>query len=640
MNTPANTNAPKEAGAGVAQATAPLNCSRCDRRLPPDSPHQLCPYCLLAAEDPTTPWSTGHRFADCRAPAASELQPFFESLEIGPLIGHGGMGAVYRAHQHSLGRDVALKILLPEVAATEGFTDRFLREARALARLGHPNVVAVYDHGTAGPYAYLVMELVEGINLRELMAGEKLAVDDALRIVPQLCDALQFAHGRGVIHRDIKPENILIEESGHVKITDFGLAKLGEVDDRLGRTGTRQVMGTVHYMAPEQIERPREVDHRADLYSLGVVFYELLTGELPIGRFSPPSTKAGSSRHVDHVVMKSLEKEPDRRYDSADEVRGDLDRGSRTTSEQAKAAAAAIDQTVRRTTGAIWDAAAGSPPPWSPTGVLIATLAFYFMIVVMVTVVFGSRDMLPPMLACAAIAWVASYGLDRLYGVSPLPASVALLAVPVRWIARAPNRLFDRAVETAKSIEGLKPAWFVAASVAFAIALFCLVATFAIDVDYMAGLFVAAPLAWWLTRMSLPRGGLPNTTAAKLLVYPPILLTLVPIATILLVWPVFAWIAMIINTPPEWFTYGTGIGVDIDGARYSQNFLAMRAQLFGGLTIEASWLATLALLNAVFPDQSRWLVRPLLDQWKGAGRWLLLAICCAALLLFSLLWAI
>ena len=144
--------------------------------------------------------------------------------------------------------------------------------------------------------------------------------------MPQICDALQFAHEAGIVHRDIKPENILLDAKGRVKIADFGLAKLLGDAGPQHLTGTHQVMGTLHYMAPEQWERPRHVDHRADIYSLGVVFYEMLTGELPLGRFAPPSEKVQVDVRLDEVVLRALEKEPERRYQHASDVKTDVER--------------------------------------------------------------------------------------------------------------------------------------------------------------------------------------------------------------------------------------------------------------------------------------------------------------------------
>ena len=258
-------------------------------------------------------------------PPPAELTQGFEGLEVLDFLGAGGMGAVYLARQTKLDRTVALKIIRPEIAASPEFAQRFEREARALARLNHPNIVGIYDFGERDGMYFYLMEFVEGTNLEELANANLLSPNESLDIVRQICGAIQFAHENGVVHRDIKPTNILVNTSGAVKIADFGLAKLitdNASDPAL--TQTRQVFGTPRYMAPEQIESSREVDHRADIYSLGVVFYELLNGELPIGRFDPPSMKIGVDARLDEVVLRTLEKHPERRYQSAREVQTDI----------------------------------------------------------------------------------------------------------------------------------------------------------------------------------------------------------------------------------------------------------------------------------------------------------------------------
>jgi len=259
------------------------------------------------------------------APPVEEIAPHFPQLEILECLGRGGMGAVYKARQPKLDRLVALKILTrghdPKISDTE-FAARFQQEARALARISHPDIVAVYDFGEAGGYHYLLMEYVDGLTLRQLLQTHKLSPEQALAIVPKICEALQFAHERGIVHRDIKPENILLDKEGRVKIADFGIAKIvGPEATGAGLTGAKDVIGTPHYMAPEQIEHPRTVDHRADIYSLGVVFYEMLTGELPLGKFPPPSRMVHVDVRLDEVVLHALEKSPDRRYQHASEVK-------------------------------------------------------------------------------------------------------------------------------------------------------------------------------------------------------------------------------------------------------------------------------------------------------------------------------
>lgn len=311
-----------------------VHCPGCGLPQPSDAPANLCPACLLrqglagsAGSAPTGAVTGSHpslgRFVP---PAPAELAPQFPQLQILELLGQGGMGAVYKARQPHLDRMVAIKILPPDAGADPAFAERFAREARALARLSHPGIVAIYDFGQTGDLYYLVMEYIEGRDLRALIHNHKLEPAEALQIIPQICDALQYAHEEGVVHRDIKPENVLIDRKGRVKIADFGLAKMldpGTHDGRL--TGTRQVMGTWRYMAPEQLDNPLAVDHRADIYSLGVVFYELLTGELPIGRFAVPSQKVKLDSRLDDVVLKALENEPDRRYQHASEVRSEIE---------------------------------------------------------------------------------------------------------------------------------------------------------------------------------------------------------------------------------------------------------------------------------------------------------------------------
>jgi tRNA A-37 threonylcarbamoyl transferase component Bud32 len=299
--------------------------------LPGDAPEGLCPRCLMLhglstaaapsalAQQPSAERYGGHFVP----PEPAELARYFPHLEILELLGQGGMGAVYKARQPGLDRLVALKILPHEASQDAAFTERFTREARALARLNHPNIVSVYDFGQIGGLYYFLMEYVEGVNLRQLLRAGQLQPQQALQIAPQICEALQYAHDEGIVHRDIKPENILLDKKGRIKIADFGLAKL------LGRataaeaklTGPYQVMGTLHYMAPEQVDNPTEVDHRADIYSLGVVFYEMLTGKLPLGRFAPPSQTVKVDVRLDEVVLKTLEREPERRYQHASEVK-------------------------------------------------------------------------------------------------------------------------------------------------------------------------------------------------------------------------------------------------------------------------------------------------------------------------------
>ncbi len=258
-------------------------------------------------------------------PTVGRLAELFPSLEIIELIGAGGMGAVYKARQSGLDRLVAIKILPEEFGHDVKFALRFTREARTLAKLSHPNIVSVHEFGKVEDTYYFLMEFVEGSTLRDVVKAGQLAPKHALAIVPHLCDALQYAHDQGIVHRDIKPENILIAKDGVVKIADFGLSRmLGNENQQEKLTGTHQIMGTPRYMAPEQLEGDHGVDHRADIYSLGVVFYEMLTGELPIGRFAAPSKKVEIDVRLDEVVLRTLEKEPGRRYQHASQIKSDV----------------------------------------------------------------------------------------------------------------------------------------------------------------------------------------------------------------------------------------------------------------------------------------------------------------------------
>src|SRR6266700_2847311 len=207
-------------------------CPQCGSRMPADAPEGLCPKCLLmmqtstaATEPPPSGDPSGYqgRFT---APSLEELAPLFPQLEILELLGQGGMGAVYKARQPRLDRLVALKILPSEAVHDPAFAERFEREARALAQLNHPNIVSVYDSGKAGDLYYFIMEFIDGVNLRQLLRTGHILPREALQIIPQICDALQFAHDEGIVHRDIKPENILLDKRGRVKIADFGIAKL------------------------------------------------------------------------------------------------------------------------------------------------------------------------------------------------------------------------------------------------------------------------------------------------------------------------------------------------------------------------------------------------------------------------------
>jgi tRNA A-37 threonylcarbamoyl transferase component Bud32 len=300
-------------------------CPKCGTAIPADAPRGLCPRCLLSGASTaqgTSPLPCAAAPASSDVPSLERVQAAFPQLEVIELIGRGGMGSVFKARQPHLDRLVALKLLSDKLARDARFAERFNREGRVLAKLNHPNIVSVFDFGRTADFYFLTMEYVDGVNLRQAMQAGRFAPPEALAVVPKICEALQYAHEQGVLHRDIKPENILLDAKGRVKIADFGIAKLVEDDPRsVTLTATGAALGTPHYMAPEQLEKPGEVDHRADIYSLGVVFYEMLTGELPIGRFEPPSAKTPVATSVDAVVFRALEKDREKRFQSAGEVK-------------------------------------------------------------------------------------------------------------------------------------------------------------------------------------------------------------------------------------------------------------------------------------------------------------------------------
>ena len=329
----------------MSNESLPL-CPQCGAPLKASAPAGLCPNCLMALNLKTETVLTGDTPAAQPPLPPEQIAPHFPQLEILECLGRGGMGVVYKARQKTLNRLVALKLLAPERVGDTKFAERFTREAQALAALNHPNIVTIYDFGQAGGFYFLLMEYVDGLNLRQLLRTRKFTPEEALAIVPPLCDALQFAHDRGIVHRDIKPENLLLDKAGRVKVADFGIARMLAADGRAGSplpaeageseaaahgvtpparepsalTGD-QTLGTPGYTAPEQKTDPQKVDSRADIYSLGVVFYELLTGELPGKPLQPPSRKVHIDVRLDEVVLRALEQKPELRYQQASQVK-------------------------------------------------------------------------------------------------------------------------------------------------------------------------------------------------------------------------------------------------------------------------------------------------------------------------------
>lgn len=270
--------------------------------------------------------------ANIEKTAVSRSKPvdFISGYRLEKLVGKGGMGEVYRAVQLSLGRTVAVKLLASDLAKEPSFVARFDKEGAALAALSHPNIVSIVDKGKTESTYYLVMEFIDGPSMREVMRSPMLDTGRALRMILDVCRAIDYAHSRGIIHRDLKPENILFDEQagGIAKVSDFGLA--GFVDEgvtsRYNLTEFHVAMGTASYMAPEQRIDAKTADHRADIYSLGVVLYELLVGELPMGQFDPPSQrKSGLDKRLDAICAKCLKPLAQDRYQKVSELIFDLE---------------------------------------------------------------------------------------------------------------------------------------------------------------------------------------------------------------------------------------------------------------------------------------------------------------------------
>ena len=299
-------------------------CPSCGVELAPNAPAGMCPSCLFRGGAVMAPRTVAA--ADFEPPEPEVLALLFPGFDILGMIGRGGMGAVYKARQISLGRTVAIKILPPAAASDAEFAERFRREAAALAALDHPNIVTLYDFGERDGCYFFIMEYVDGVDLAQRLASGSMTTDEALALVPQVCDALQYSHDRGVVHRDIKPGNLLIDRTGKVKIADFGLAKLvGTGLDEFDLTRTSAALGTPRYMAPEQMEGGPSADHRTDIYALGVVLYEMLTGEVPAGRFDPPSRRVdGLADHFDELIMRAMDADPGKRFGKISELKSGL----------------------------------------------------------------------------------------------------------------------------------------------------------------------------------------------------------------------------------------------------------------------------------------------------------------------------
>jgi serine/threonine protein kinase len=261
-------------------------------------------------------------------PTPERLAQLLPQYHIEALIGRGGMGAVYKGTQKALERPVAIKILPPEVDDEDAsYTERFKNEAKIMARLEHPAIVPVYDFGeTSEGQLYFVMGFINGTDIHQMIQSQgRLPPEHALAITAHVCDALGYAHQHGIIHRDIKPSNILINMEGQVKVADFGLAKAHDTSQSSGLTKTGLAMGTPDYVAPETLSIGMVPDGRADLYAVGVMLYQMLTGQVPRGAFDLPSKLTGCDPRFDQIVIKAMKYDREDRYPTATDLRRDLD---------------------------------------------------------------------------------------------------------------------------------------------------------------------------------------------------------------------------------------------------------------------------------------------------------------------------
>ncbi|MCB2154534.1 serine/threonine protein kinase [bacterium] len=282
---------------------------------------------------------------------------------VGEIAGEGGMATVYKALQKSLNRTVAIKVLHSRFVRDPEFVSRFEAEAGALASLQHPNIVNIIDRGHDSGRYFFVMEYVEGETLDKKIVEDRLSFPEWRAVVTACEESLDYVHKRGVVHRDIKPSNILIDKQGHVKISDFGIAHIlgGDEGEAAQITAPARAVGTANYMAPEQTADPSNVDHRADIYSLGVTFYKMLTRMLPVGAFpSPSEANHNVPVAVDEVIFKSMCPDRDDRYQTVREFCDDL---SKALKEQTVSITSVLDYRNARTGSALYTGKDFLTPP-------------------------------------------------------------------------------------------------------------------------------------------------------------------------------------------------------------------------------------------------------------------------------------
>lgn len=298
---------------------AKVKCPKCDYTNSTDEP--VCTRCRTILPRVSMD-DTPNEQRDLRQIMFRRAQIIANRYTVIEMIGKGGMGCIYRVHDNTLNEEVALKTLLPQFVRDKLVVERFYNEARIARQLSHPGIVRVHDIGFAGNILYISMEYLKGRSLRaeldRLPVGQRLPIRTTLRVIDELCKALEYAH-QFTIHRDIKPENIMVGKDGSIKLMDFGISKLMT---HTSMTAASMVMGTPYYMSPEQLKDSSNVDARADIYSVGVVLYEMLTSSLPTGVIKPASQMLREvPPALDPIVAKCVEPDPNNRYASAAELR-------------------------------------------------------------------------------------------------------------------------------------------------------------------------------------------------------------------------------------------------------------------------------------------------------------------------------
>ncbi|MFN0080063.1 MAG: protein kinase domain-containing protein [Prosthecobacter sp.] len=300
-----------------------------------------------------------------------ELQAQMPQFKVLELIGRGGMGAVYRCWQNSLERHVAVKVLPQDFGdeSDKSFSNRFKREAKTMAQLSHPGIVPVFDAGeTAAGLPYFVMEFIQGTDVAQILREQgRMPLHHVLSVGLHVCDALAYAHKQGVVHRDIKPGNVMIDARGRVRVADFGLAQSLDHGSLAHLTRTNIAMGTPDFIAPEAMIQGMKPDHRADLYSVGVMLYNMMTGTVPRGMFKMPSQKVGSDPRLDEIIAKAMQHELIERYQTAAELRHDLDVILNTPLAVIETAAEQMQQTIQLPKSASHHPASFSVPEISPS---------------------------------------------------------------------------------------------------------------------------------------------------------------------------------------------------------------------------------------------------------------------------------